>query len=97
MILGIDFPLDSDVPSGASLEYIPDGKRVSQSFTSTEEGGPVTVTLDRFEAVDATTWRLSGQFRSGPLKPGVLAKSLAGQQIDGVSGRFDIEELVLRK
>lgn len=94
--LGIDFPLDSDVPTGASLEYIPDGKRVTQSFTSTEDGGPVSVTLERFDAIDARTWRISGHFTSGPLKPGVLAKPLAGQQIDGASGRFDIDELVLK-
>lgn len=94
--LGIDFPLDSDVPTGASLEYFPDGKRVTQSFTSTEDGGPVSVTLERFEAIDARTWRISGHFTSGPLKPGVLAKQLAGQQIDSASGRFDIDELVLK-
>lgn len=81
----------------AVLEYVPDGKQQTQSFTSKgKDAGAAEVTIDRFEKVNDDTWAITGRFTAGPLVPGVLAKKLAGQSIAEATGRFDIAEVHVR-
>lgn len=81
----------------AALDYTPDARRLTQSLTSTVDGGgPVTVEIDRFERVSDDTWSIAGRFTSGVLLPGVLARDLAGRRIEGVRGRFDVTEVHVR-
>lgn len=95
--LTIAFPLDSDTPTGAKLEYTPDGKKQMQSFESNRKADDsVQVTLDRFERIDEDTLSLAGSFKADKLSPTILAKDLAGQEIDAASGSFDFTEIHVR-
>lgn len=95
--LNILFPMDSDTPTRAKLEYIPNGKKRMQSLeTERKAEDAVQVTLERFERVDDNTMSIAGSFKASTLKPGVLAKDLAGQEITGASGRFDFTEVHVR-
>lgn len=95
--LVIKFPLDSDTPKSASLEYVPNGRKRMQTFeTERKADDAVQVTLDRFERLDDDTVSVAGTFSSGKLMPGVMAKDLAGQEIAGASGSFDFSEIHVR-
>ena len=97
LTLHINFPMDSDTPTGAKLEYVPDGNKRMQSFeTDRKDKGSVQVTLDRFERVDDKTLSIAGSFKATNLQPGVLAKDLAGQDIPNASGSFDFTEINIR-
>ncbi len=95
--LTISFPLDSDTPKSARLEYTPNGKKRMQSFESKRKSDDsVQVTLDRFERVDDDTVSLAGSFKADKLSPTVLARDLAGQEIASASGSFDFSEIHVR-
>lgn len=95
--LNIKFPMDSDTPSAANLEYVPDGKKRTQWFeTDRKSDASVEVTLDRFERVDDKTLSIAGSFKANKLVPGVLSRELAGQEIPGASGSFDFTEVNIR-
>lgn len=95
--LNITFGMDSDTPTGAKLEYTPDGKKQMQSFvTDRDDKQAVQVTLDRFERVNETTLSIAGSFKAGTLKPSILAKDLTGQEIAAASGSFDFTEVNIR-
>ena len=95
--LTIAFPLDSDTPTGAKLEYTPNGKKQMQSFESNRKADDsVQVTLERFERIDDDTLSIAGSFKADTLSPGILAKDLAGQEVVGASGSFDFAEVNIR-
>ena len=95
--LSIRFAMDSDTPTGANLEYVPDGKKRTQSFeTRGKDKGSVQVTLDRYELVDDKTLSIAGSFKAAKLTPGVMAKELAGQEVTNASGSFDFTEVNIR-
>ncbi len=95
--LNINFPMDSDTPTDASLTYYPDGKKRTQWFeTNRKSDDGVQVTLDRFERVDDKTLSIAGSFKAAKLTPGVMAKELAGQEVTGASGSFDFTEINIR-
>lgn len=95
--LNINFPMDSDVPTKASLKYYPNGKKQMQWFeTDRKSDGEVQVTIDRFERVDENTLSIAGSFKANKLVPGVLSKDLAGQELAGAGGSFDFTELNIR-
>lgn len=95
--LTIAFPMDSDTPTGAKLEYTPNGKKQMQSFESNRKADDsVQVTLERFEHVDDDTLSIAGSFKADKLSPTILAKDLAGQEVVGASGSFDFAEINVR-
>lgn len=95
--LTISFPMDSDTPTGAKLEFVPDGKKRMQAFESDRNANEtVQVTLDRFEHVNDDTLSIAGSFKADTLSPTILAKDLAGQTITGASGTFDFTEVHVR-
>ena len=97
IILTISFPMDSDTPKGAKLEYVPDGRKRMQSFESDRRANDrVQVTLDRFERVNDDTLSIAGTFKAEKLSPTILAKDLAGQEVNGASGSFDFTEIHVR-
>ncbi len=95
--LNISFAMDSDLPTEAKLEYVPDGENQMQSFEAGRNDKKIVqVTMDRFERVDDHTISISGTFTAGKMKPTILAKNLAGQEIAGAAGSFDFTEIHLR-
>ncbi len=95
--LNISFPMDSDTPTKANLEYVPDGKKRTQWFESNRKAdASVEVTLDRFERVDDHTLSIAGSFKANKLVPGVMSRELVGQEITNASGSFDFTEVNIR-
>ncbi len=95
--LNINFPMEGDTPTGATLSYYPDGKKRTQWFeTDRKNKGSVQVTLDRFERVDDKTLSIAGSFKASKLMPGILSKELAGQEVADASGSFDFAEINIR-
>ena len=88
--LYINFPMDSDKPLKAKLEYWPTDKKRTEKFeTDRRDDGVVQVTLARFERVDDKTLSIAGSFKTGKLMAGVMADDLKGQEIKNASGSFD--------
>ncbi|MEO8281115.1 MAG: hypothetical protein ABI564_15560 [Ideonella sp.] len=81
----------------AKFSYIPDAKRLTQEFVSPKKGDPVQVKIDKIERVGDKGFAISGSFTATNLGPGVLAKDLTGKSIAKASGRFDFQEVALRK
>ncbi|MES0873903.1 hypothetical protein [Sinimarinibacterium thermocellulolyticum] len=90
--LVLSFTMADNRLESAVLEYTPDNRKLTQSFT-TDEAHPAEVSIERFEQIEDSTWRIAGSFKADKMVPNVLAKKLAGQTVDGASGRFDITEL----
>ncbi len=80
--------------SAATVEFYPDN---GKSFESYKKKIPVSdVTIDKLERKDDKTLVLSGSFKAADLPAAVLAKSLKGQTLASVSGRFDFQEVPIR-
>lgn len=87
-----DLKLDS-----ARLEFRPAGARVLDRFESDKKGpGAATVTIDKIERLGDKGFAISGSFKATQLQPGVLAKTLKGQTLPAISGRFAFSEVPLR-
>lgn len=93
--LVLSFAMADNKLESAVLEYTPDNRKLTQSFTSNDDH-KIEVTIDRFEQVDENTWSIAGAFKAERLVPGVLAKKLAGQTVEGAQGRFDVGELAAK-
>ena len=88
--LYINFPMDSDTPIKANLEYWPTDKKRGEWFEADgDDVGSVQVTLDRFERVDDRTLSMAGSFKTGKLMPSSSSDELTGQEIKSASGSFD--------
>ncbi|RYD15679.1 MAG: hypothetical protein EOP90_06945 [Lysobacteraceae bacterium] len=95
--LGFSLAIGGDEVIDPTLEYRPAGKRVADRFEAkSRKGGDLQLELDRLERSSADTWSVAGRFEAKDMRPGVLAKGLAGQTLPRASGRFDISELHVR-
>ena len=54
------------------------------------------MTIEKMERKDDKPLVLSGSFKANDLPAAVLAKSLKGQTLASVSGRFDFQEVPIR-
>lgn len=93
--LVLSFAMADNTLESAVLEYTPDNRKLTQSFTTNDEH-QAEVMIERFEQVDDNTWSIAGTFKAQQMVPNVLAKKLAGQTVDNPSGRFDVAELRVR-
>lgn len=94
--LGFSLPIGGDEVLDASIEYRPDRKRAMEDFRARSRDGFVRVTLERLQRDEPRTWSVTGSFDATDLKPGALAKKLAGRSIVRAAGRFDVAELHVR-
>jgi len=92
--ISIQFGLDDDAPLGGNLQFMPNVKKLTQSYEiNRKDKGSMQVKIDRFERVSDDTYAVAGTFTTGKLMPGVLAKDLAGKEIASSSGSFDFQEV----
>lgn len=81
----------------AKVAFRPAGARVTEHFESDKKGpGVATVTIDKIERLGDKGFAISGSFKATQLQPGVLAKTLKGQTLPAISGRFAFSEVPLR-
>ena len=80
--------------SAATVEFYPDGGKSFESYK--KKISPADVTIEKIERKDDKTLVLSGSFKATDLPAAVLAKSLNGQTLASVSGRFDFQEVPIR-
>ncbi|MBU1352166.1 MAG: hypothetical protein KKB95_09770 [Gammaproteobacteria bacterium] len=80
--------------SAATVEFYPDGGKLFESYK--KKISPADVTIEKIERKDDKTLVLSGSFKATDLPAAVLAKSLKGQTLASVSGRFDFQEVPIR-
>ena len=78
----------------ATAEFYPDGGKSFESYKKKLQLSDVT--FDRLERKDDKTFVLSGSFKGTDLPAAALAKSLKGQTLASVSGRFDFQEVPIR-
>ena len=95
--LGFSLAIGGDEALDPSLEFQPAGKRAADRFEAkSRRGGDLRLELDRLQRGSSDTWSVAGSFEAKDMRPGVLAKGLAGQTLPRASGRFDIAELHVR-
>lgn len=80
--------------SAATVEFYPDSGKSFESYK--KKISTSDVTIDKLERKDDKTLVLSGSFKAVDLPAAVLAKSLKGQTLASVSGRFDFQEVPIR-
>ena len=80
--------------SAATVEFYPDGGKSFESYK--KKISPADVTIEKIERKDDKTLVLSGSFKATDLPAAALAKSLKGQTLASVSGRFDFQEVPIR-
>ncbi len=97
VILGFGLPIGGNEVLDPTLEYQPAGTRVADRFeVKSRKGGDLWLTLDGLQRSSTDTWSVAGSFEARDMRPGVLAKGLAGQTLPRASGRFDVTELHVR-
>lgn len=80
--------------SAATVEFFPNDGKLFESYKKKIPASDVTI--DKLERKDDKTFVLSGSFKATGLPAAVLAKSLKGQTLASVSGRFDFQEVPIR-
>lgn len=80
--------------TAATVEFYPNSGKSFESYKKKLQ--PSDVTIDKLERKDDKTLVLSGSFKAADLPAGVLAKSLKGETLASVSGKFDFQEVPIR-
>lgn len=94
MDLGLTLAEKDMTLTAATAEFYPDS---GKSFESYKKKLSVSdVVIEKLELKDDQTLVVSGSFKATDLPAAVLAKTLKGQTLASVSGRFDFQEVHVR-